>query len=126
MPPRKLLGTAAQAPERQIAASVLAEQNPPPSLLDVIMEKVLNQHHPASVENDGDHDDSAAGHGGGGGGGYGRPSAAAAAVAAGFEPGSVAQPGTALLMPRHPERPVLSQAVLCGELAPHADAAAGQ
>ncbi len=78
---------------------MLAERNPPPSLLDVIIDQMLNQNPDGLAPDDG----------------------------AGYDDGSgFSPPRTAAAPPlvRHPERPVLSQAVLAGEIASNSDAGA--
>lgn len=91
-----------QNQDKEIAVSVLAEQNPPPSLLDVIMQKILSQNNNNNQQQDnhGSFD------------GYNNEY--------GYQQQFHKQgPPEAA---RHAERPVLSQAVLCGKISSHSDA----
>jgi hypothetical protein len=103
MPPSRLRRQQVHAEvqeQREIAPSVLAEQHPPPSLLDVIMEKILDQGQQGGDAGGWDEQQ-----GGGGGGQYG---------GGGFQ--QQPPPQQQHFRARHPERPILCRAVLCGEI----------
>jgi hypothetical protein len=108
-PPRKHRAhsvTNNQQQDKEVAASVLAEQNPPPSLLGVIMQKILSQNNQHQQQDN---------HQGGYNDGYNNNNEY------GYQQQQHHKQGPPEAA-RHPERPVLSQAVLCGKISSHSDA----